>query len=485
MRRRGFLMRVFAAGAGLPWIGTISSRGAATAAERVSKAAAGPLHVHPANGRYFATPDGRAVYLTGSHTWNNFQDMSADARQPGFDFDAYLQFLERHRHNFIRLWRWELTRWSVGNTPEYTRQTDVLITAPHPWARTGPGTAADGAPKFDLDRFNDDYFARLRRRVSAARDRGIYVSIMLFEGWGLQHLQQAWRYHPFHPENNVQGLDGDAGGDGRGISVHTTRLPEVLRVQEAYVRKVIDTVNDLDNVLYEISNEAGTYSKDWQYHWIRFIHAYEAEKGRRHPVGMTFMYSRDARQRGRNADLFESPADWISPNPEADGGYNYRTNPPPADGSKVILSDTDHLWGIGGNPDWVWRSFLRGHHPLFMDPYDNRVLGKAPPENWEPIRRAMGAAAEAAQGLDLAAAVPSEDIASSKYCLAEPGSRYLVYVPEGESVEVDLTAAAGRWSVRWIDPLSGKIQSAEPVDGGVRARLRLPQQGPAALLLSR
>ena len=30
-------------------------------------------------------------------------------------------------------------------------------------------------------------------------------------------------------------------------------------LQEAYVRKVIDTVNDLDNVLYEITNEAGVY----------------------------------------------------------------------------------------------------------------------------------------------------------------------------------------------------------------------------------
>jgi hypothetical protein len=41
----------------------------------------------------------------------------------------------------------------------------------------------------------------------------------------------------------------------------------------------------------------------------------------------------------------------------------------------VILSDTDHLWCIGGNHSWVWKSFLRGLHPIFMDPYDGSILG--------------------------------------------------------------------------------------------------------------
>jgi len=34
----------------------------------------GPLTVHPTNPRYFADGNGNVVYLTGSHTWTNFQD---------------------------------------------------------------------------------------------------------------------------------------------------------------------------------------------------------------------------------------------------------------------------------------------------------------------------------------------------------------------------------------------------------------------------
>ena len=39
----------------------------------------------------------------------------------------------------------------------------------------------DGKPKFDLTKFDPAYFERLRSRVEAAGQRGIYTSVMLFE----------------------------------------------------------------------------------------------------------------------------------------------------------------------------------------------------------------------------------------------------------------------------------------------------------------
>ena len=66
--------------------------------------ARGPLRPHPANPRYFTDGTGRAVYLTGSHTWNNFLDMGETDPPPRFDFDKFLSWLEGYRHNFIRLW---------------------------------------------------------------------------------------------------------------------------------------------------------------------------------------------------------------------------------------------------------------------------------------------------------------------------------------------------------------------------------------------
>lgn len=461
----------------LAWLAAFAAH-AATAAPDFR----GPLRVHPTNPRYFTDDGRRAVYLTGAHTWDNLQDMGETDPPAPFDFDAYLDFLQQHHHNFIRLWRWELVRWDTAANNE--KPPKQLVAAPHPWARTGPGRALDGKPKFNLDRFDDAYFQRLRARVEAARQRGIYVAVMLFEGWGLQHVAGAWAAHPFHPSNHVNGLQADLDGDGQGLEVHTLQVPAVTRVQEAYVRRVVDTLNDLDNVLYEIANEAGAYSTAWQEHLIRFIHTYQKTKPKQHPVGMTFQYARDPKQRGANATLFHSPADWVSPNPDA-GRFNYRTDPPPADGRKVVLSDTDHLWGIGGDVAWVWKSFTRGHNPLFMDPYKQVVLHGGNPARWEPVRRALGVTRRLADRLELAAMLPQPELASSGFCLAQAGRDYVVYLPGGGEVTVDLAAAQGPLQAEWLHPVTGQITAGSPVPGGGRQTLKAPQAGDAVLHLWR
>jgi hypothetical protein len=227
-------------------------------------------------------------------------------------------------------------------------------------------------------------------------------------------------------------------------------------------------------VLYEISNENHPPSTDWEYFMINFIKDTEKEMPKQHPVGMTFQY-----RGGSNQTLFDSPADWISPNP--DGGY--RDDPPPADGSKVIITDTDHLWGIGGNSQWVWKSFLRGLNPIFMDPYDAEVLSKKYDLAWiEPLRKSMGYTLMLSKRIDLIHMVPAPDLASSRYCLANVGKEYLIYLPESKDVTVDLTGFPGVFETEWFDPDNGKFQSADPVKGGGKSTLRSPLESQEAVL---
>lgn len=172
--------------------------------------ATGPLRVCARNPRYFTDGSGKAIYLTAAHTWTNLPDIGLTDPPPAFDFDGYLNFLTQHNYNYIRLWRWE--------TPKDIEKDGVVrYSAPHPWKRTGPGTAWDGKPKFDLNTFDEEYFARMRKRVEAAGDRGIYVSVMLFDGWELQFSN--WTGHPFNRDNNINGINGDTDGDGRGIEI--------------------------------------------------------------------------------------------------------------------------------------------------------------------------------------------------------------------------------------------------------------------------
>lgn len=440
-----------------------------------TRPATGPLRVSAKNPRYFCDAGGREVLLVGAHTWNSLVDMGRSDPPEPFDFDAYLDFLDRYGHNFIRLWAWDSTAWDTRANARLGKEF-VHHAGPLPWARSGPGKALDGKPKFDLNRFDPSYFERLRARVAAAGRRGIYVSVMLFEGWGMMHGNRrrgtvpdwAWRSHPFHPENNANGIDA------RG-KPHSRATPGANAIQAAYLRKVVDTVNDLDNVLYEVINEGGEQEWDW---WVvETVRRYEQTKARQHPIGIT------GHGAERLASMLASPADWISPG-RHDG---FGEDPPAWPGKKVSLLDTDHVWGVGGNHAWVWKSVLRGHNPLFMDPYDGSVLGKPFDPQWEPIRRNLGYALRYARRMDLAAATPRDDLSSTKYCLAKPakrGGQYLVYLPEGGNVTVDLTGSQGPLTVEWFNPRTGKAAHGPGVAGGAPRQFAAPFSGDAILFLT-
>jgi Family of unknown function (DUF6298) len=459
--------------------------------------APGPLVVSEANPRYFTVAgDGnrRAVYLAGSHIYHNLQDgigpgEACSDSPEAMDFDAYLDFLAERGHNFIRLWRWEQFR-------SYTAAADYhLCMVPQPWARTGPGEATDGRPKFDLERFDDAFFDRLRERVVAAGDRGMYVAVMLFEGWAL-HLSTAPYHvegHPFHAANNVNGV-----AIGSILDYQVLPLDErVQSLQETYIRHVVDAVHDLPNVLWEVANESSgggavdlefaRYlgqdevpewgdSTEWQYWVIDTVKRYEEEMGYdRHPMGMTMQFPVPDQTRV-NEPLFASGAEWISPGFEDPGWFpgnpempasGWFTDPPPADGRKVVVADTDHFAPGAGDALWAWRTFLRGQHPILMDfgiiggvnPPDPKAGGPMSFETFEPARFGMGDTVSLAERIALIDMEPRGDLASTGFALANPGVEYVVLQPEpGEDFTV--TLEPGTYAVEWFG-----VERRETVDG--------------------
>jgi hypothetical protein len=498
------------------------------ARETEARRAAGPLVVSAVNARYFAIGDthGRSVvYLTGSHIWNNFHDGMgpgsdcADTSEP-MDYGAYLAFLEDHGHNFIRLWRWEQFKSQAAGGSHH------LCMAPQPWPRTGSGTAKDGKPKFDLSAFDQGYFDRLRDRVIAAGDRGIYVAVMLFEGWGL-HLSPPpdnVEGHPFHAANNVNGV-----GIASIVDYQVLPLdPRVQALQQAYIRKVVDTVHDLPNVLYEVANESsggGTVdrkfaeamglpdspewgdSTEWQYRVIDAVKEYERRQGYdTHPIGMTMQFPVPDQTRV-NDPLFDSQADWISPgyddeiftggrHPMAPGSPPSRwfDDPPAGDGRKVVITDTDHYAPGKGDALWAWKSVLRGHHPILMD--FGLIGGTHPPDpssgtpsydSVEPARDAMGDTLRYAQRMNLVEMTPRGDLSSTGYALASPGNEYLVLqlgdTTDPFTVELD----AGRYAVEWYSVNSRDTKRADEVTVASAAAIELitpfAAGGPAVVYL--
>jgi hypothetical protein len=454
--------------------------------------AAGPLVVSEANPRYFTVASGeaadrKAVYLTGSHVNNNFHDGLGFGREcpdapEAFDYAAYLAFLADHGHNFIRLWRWEQFKGHLAPADVHFCMT------PQPWPRIGPGTSTDGKPKFDLSSFDPAYFDRLRERVAAAGRAGIYVSVMLFEGFSL-HLTAPpdnVEGHPFHAANNVNGIGITSIVDYQVLPLD----PRVQALQEAYVRRVVDTVHDLPNVLYEVANESSGDtaeavtmpdgstiptpigdSTQWQYWVIDLVRQYERQMGYdRHPVGMTMQYPVPDQSKV-NDPLFNSPADWISPGFDdgpTPGEGRWLTDPPASDGAKVVISDTDHYSPFGSDALWAWKSFLRGHNPILYDL--GIVNGVNPPdpsagtpsyESLEPARYALGDTLRFARRMDLVATEPRGDLSSTGYALANPGTEYLVLQPSEAGDPFTVTLGAGTYAVEWYG-----VDSRETAEAG-------------------
>ncbi|MEP6934740.1 MAG: LamG-like jellyroll fold domain-containing protein, partial [Nitrospirota bacterium] len=447
-----------------------------------SSPARGPLLVHPTNPRYFADPTGQAVYLTGSHTWSNLQDGETSP----FNYTSYLGLLQASNHNFIRLWISESPRGDggltpapgfIGSSPWYQQAS------PLPYARTGPGSAADGLPKFSLNQFDQAYFDRLRSRVIAARDRGIYVGIMLFNfrtAWNANDLvpnRNVWRYHPYNINNNVSGVNGDPNGDGNGEETHKLQVAAVTQAQEAYVRKVIDTVNDLDNVIYEVSNGDTVGDPAWQFHIINVMKNYEAGKSKQHPIGMT------GAEQISNSLLLTNPGEWTS---FAATTYNsssdpYSSSPPASNGTRVSILDTDHIgYSLFQNDPvftraWIWKSFTRGHHPILME--DTTGFS-----GWVAGRSAMGHTRSYATRMNLAGMTPLNALSSTNYCLASAGQEYLVYQPETGPFTINLSG--GAYAYEWFNPVTGSIAGTGTIGATGGDQLFTPPfSGPAVLYL--
>jgi hypothetical protein len=414
----------------------------------------GPLRRHPANPRYFADPAGAPVVLAGSHTWGDF---ATDAGA-GFPYERFLDMLDAYGHNFFRGWVWDLPRSRQGYNG------GPFAFGPAPWRRTGPGIATDGLPRFDLTQWDPAFFERLAQRTAAAEARGIYVAVMLFQGYGWQFDRSDDDGFPYDGRNNVNGLDAGSGG-----AAATLEHPDVVAVQEEYARRVADAVAPHGNVLFEIANEAAPASTAWQHHHIRRLRAHLERSGRAAPIGMTFQFDG-----GSLADLESSGADWISP----DSDPATRADPPATDGAQVVVYDTDHGYdwralrsdGPDGQRAWVWRCGLRGANVLFMDPYLARIridgevrndplgtdpaepyYGTAPDPFWDPLRRVLGRLRTVLGRLELATAVPHPELASSGFCLADPGREYLAYRP-ADHPALRLRLEPGSYAVRWLDP---------------------------------
>jgi Chitobiase/beta-hexosaminidase C-terminal domain/Putative collagen-binding domain of a collagenase len=195
------------------------------------------------------------------------------------------------------------------------------------------------------------------------------------------------------------------------------------------------------------------------------LKSYQATKPKQHPVGMSYLHL------GSANDLLASPADWILL-PGTD------LNPPLAAGSKVVFSDMDpKLLGSSTSYPMVWKSFMRGLNPIYVE---SDLQNPSADEN---VRDSMGYALRYSQLVDLSSMSPNSESCSSGYCLINPGREYLVYLPAGGTVRVDLSATSNDFVASWFSPLTGQTTPGGTVSAASQVLLTSPINGDAVLYL--
>ena len=173
---------------------------------------------------------------TGSHTWNNLIDMGPNDPPATIDFGAYLTLVAAVRaqlHARLDLGTDDLGQYT-DEEPEVAQrrpscQSASLVTN---GTRTGARRQAEVRPAAAQSRIPRTHTST----ACTGAEAGVYVSVMLFEGYGVQFQRDAWPNHPMNADNNIQGVDGDKNGDGKGIEIHQLAKKRVTKIQEAYLR---------------------------------------------------------------------------------------------------------------------------------------------------------------------------------------------------------------------------------------------------------
>jgi len=424
------------------------------------------LQPHTTNPRYFMDRDGNLVYLTGSHTWGNWVDPGSGP----FNFSNFLNFLGSYGHNYFRLWTAETTEYS-----------------PYRYNMSGDD--------FDLTSINQTVLNRLRTRVEAARcwpyvtcsstaTPKMYVGINLFRP---DHAVKTddWAIHHFNSANNVNSINGDTNSDGKGYETYdiTPEITAITNIQKTWIRAVVDTVNDLDNVLYEIGNEGDWTSAGWQYAMIDYLKAYELTKDKQHPVIMSAVYDWLVGTGAIDDSLL------MSSNAEAVGFglAAYGGSPAVAAGTKVSILDNDHFFEstVAPKGQWPWRTFMRGHNPVLMDWYTSGDPSYCTVAEQEDMRKNMGYTRTYANKIDLAHMIPQASgtgtPSSTNYCLYYTNNQYLFYQPTSNTA-FTIAVPTQNYAFEWFNITTGQVgQSGSKVfsSGSVTA----PFSGPAVLWL--
>jgi hypothetical protein len=234
-----------------------------------------PIRAHPDNPHYYLFRGRPTVLITSAEHYGAVINRA-------FDYNAYLDALKSHGLNYTRIYPAGFIEPEGTFHPENTLapKSEDLI---QPWARSQTPGYRSGGNRFDLDRWDQEYFRRLKDFLAQADARGIVVEVCFFNAQN----RGSWPMSPLYWKNNIQ---GGAHVDDYN-DVQTLKHPDLVRSQEEFVRRIVKEVNSFDNVILEICDEPFSYGTPrtlaglWIAHLVEVVSQTESTLPQKHLLG--------------------------------------------------------------------------------------------------------------------------------------------------------------------------------------------------------
>jgi len=411
---------------------------------------------------------GRPVLLLGASDDDNLFQMP--------DLEKHLEAMKAAGANYIR------------NTMSDRKDKGFEI---YPYLQLPDG-------KYDLGRWNEEYWSRFANMLRWTSDRDIIVQIEVWDRF--DYSTRNWPPHPYNPRNNVNytseasGLAADypdhPGANKQPFFFTTPKQRNntvVLPYQQRFVDKMLSYTLKYGHVLYCMDNETSG-EEAWSSYWADYIRRGASEAGRK--VCLTEMWDDWDLKADRHKRTFDHPE-----------RYDF------ADVSQNNQKKGQEHWD---NFQWVRRAMSRHPRPLntvktygadggrFGDTRDGlerwwrHVIGGAASARFHRPDSGLGlsspsvAAVRAARKLESAVKLwdtqPADELLKDReqneaYLTCIPGQAYVLYFTNGGRVGLDLKQHPGTWQLRWIDLKAGEWASSHPVAGGSIVAVQAPASG--------
>ncbi|MBN2476767.1 MAG: hypothetical protein JXB62_19310 [Pirellulales bacterium] len=413
-----------------------------------------PIALNPDNPHYFLFRDRPTVLITSGEHYGAVLNLD-------FDYEPYLDELKARGLNLTRTFSGvyceDRNSFGIRGNPLAPAAGRLSC----PWARSREPGYAGGGHKYDLSRWDDAYFARLKDFLAQAGRRGVVVEFVLFCPF---YEDGMWNLSPMKAENNVNGV-----GKVARTEVYTLQHEDLVAVHQAVTRKIVSELKDFDNVYYEVCNEPyfGGVTRPWQDRIIATIVETEAGFAQKHLIAQNI---------ANGSRKIEDPNPAVSV-------FNFHYATPPVTvamnfGLGKVLGDDET--GFKGSSDFVYRAegwdFLLAGGAVYdnldysftPDHEAGTAKPNAPGGGGATLRGQLAILKQFIEGFDFVNMAPDDSVIQGKLpekvtarALVEPGRQYAVYLRGSGARQLELKLPAGRYRAEWTNTKTGAVDQRE------------------------